>query len=189
MPKFYQKYVYVVILCYNVMICHHMKFISEILIYHWLIKLSIWQVISMHTWTCTSRNIHVGQISYILCQLLVCSGKSQLSNYGNSQCLDIDLAELYIISCRDYFMSWHNNIRYIVTALNSTHVHVGGDMLKYSHQAISGRMMIVQKDQEDSLIFCKLARPANPHQQRRHPSVLSSAPVTCSKQTRDNPEM
>ena len=30
---------------------------------------------------------------------------------------DMDLA--YVISRRDYFMSWHNNIRYIVAALTA----------------------------------------------------------------------
>ena len=54
-----------------------------------------------------TRNIGLlAQISYILCQLLVCSDKSQLSNYLNAHCLqtiDVDLA--YVISCRDYFMS------------------------------------------------------------------------------------
>ena len=32
--------------------------------------------------------------------------------------INIDLA--YVISCPDYFMSWHNDIRYIVTALLSS---------------------------------------------------------------------
>ena len=37
-----------------------------------------------------TRNIGLlAQISYILCQLLVCSGKSQLSNYVNAHCLQI----------------------------------------------------------------------------------------------------
>ena len=48
--------------------------------------------------------------SYILCQLLVC--------YANTNCLkniDVDLA--YVISCQDDFMSWHNDIRYIMAAL------------------------------------------------------------------------
>ena len=67
-------------------------------------------------WSCTSRNI--GQISNILCQLLVCSGKSQLSNYANANYLkNVDMDLVYVVSCQDYFMSWHTDIRYIVAAL------------------------------------------------------------------------
>ena len=67
-------------------------------------------------WSCTSRNI--GQISNILCQLLVCSGKSQLSNYANVNYLkNVDMDLVYVVSCQDYFMSWHTDIWYIVAAL------------------------------------------------------------------------
>ena len=70
-----------------------------------------------------TRNIGLlAQISYILCQLLVCSGKSQLSNYVTTHCLqisiwtwlmsyhvkttsNIDMDLAYVISCQDYFMS------------------------------------------------------------------------------------
>ena len=39
-----------------------------------------------------TRNIGLlAQISYILCQLLVCSGKSQLSNYVNVHCFQISI--------------------------------------------------------------------------------------------------
>ena len=34
---------------------------------------------------------YIGQTSYILCQLLVCSGKSQLSNYANANYLRISI--------------------------------------------------------------------------------------------------
>ena len=50
--------------------------------------------------TFTSRNIGLlAQISYVLCQLLVCSGKSQLSDYANAHCL--------IISIQTWLMSYH----------------------------------------------------------------------------------
>ena len=48
-----------------------------------LINLLCWYLVSYeYMWPCTSRNI--GQISYISCQLLVCSDNSQLSNYANA---------------------------------------------------------------------------------------------------------
>ena len=55
-----------------------------------LITLVCWYLVS-YKYMCpfTSRNI--GQISYILCQLLVCSGKSQLSNYANANYLKISI--------------------------------------------------------------------------------------------------
>ena len=58
--------------------------------------------------TCAYMYIYVGLLAQInllhLCQLLVCSGKFQLSNYPNGTVqISIDLA--YVISCQDYFMS------------------------------------------------------------------------------------
>ena len=57
------------------------------------------------------------------------TGKFQPINYASVHALfktryniDIDLA--YVISCWDYFTSWHNNIQYIVAALDC-----GGYML------------------------------------------------------------
>ena len=71
---------------------HDMRFISEVLNYHCmrshklLITLVCWYLVSYeYMRSFTSRN--VSQISYILCHLLVYSGKSQLSNYGNANYL------------------------------------------------------------------------------------------------------
>ena len=76
---------------YDDMSWHEVHFWSFNLSLHekshkWLITLVCWYLVSYeYMWPCTSRNI--GQISYILCQLLVCSGKSQLSIYANTNCL------------------------------------------------------------------------------------------------------
>ena len=71
--------------CNDVTICHDIRFISEVLIYHCMRRV----ISGSYKYMCpfTSRNI--GQIPYILCQLLVCSGKSQLSNYANANYLKI----------------------------------------------------------------------------------------------------
>ena len=94
MAKFYV--ICHVILCYDMtMSWHEVHFWSFNLSLHekshkWLITLVCWYLVSYeYMWPCTSRNI--GQISYILCQLLVCSGKSQLSNYVNAHCLQISI--------------------------------------------------------------------------------------------------
>ena len=68
-------------------------------------------------WPFTSRNIGLlAQISYILCQLLLCSGKSQLSNFANAHFKNIHIDLVYV----RLLMSWHNNIQYIVAALVCT---------------------------------------------------------------------
>ena len=62
-------------------------------------------VFGKHMWPSTSKNIGLlAQISFILCQLLMCSGKSELStcNCTNAYCLKISI---YV------------NIQYIVAAL------------------------------------------------------------------------
>ena len=59
-------------------------------IHKWLITLVYWYLVSYeYMCPCTSSNI--GQISYILCQLLVCWGKFKLSNYPNANYLRISI--------------------------------------------------------------------------------------------------
>ena len=88
MAKFYVIICHV-ILCHDMTIYHHFK-ISLHGKSQWLITLVCWYLVSYkYMWTCTSRNI--GQIFYILCQLLLCSGKSQLSNYANANQLKISI--------------------------------------------------------------------------------------------------
>ena len=80
----------------------------------WLITLVCWYLVSYeYMCPCTSKNI--GQISYILCQLLLCSGKSQLSNYANANYLKISIWTLLMsyhvktTLCHDimtYDISW-----------------------------------------------------------------------------------
>ena len=94
-----------------------------------LITLVCWYVVSYkYMWICTSRNI--GQISYILCQLLVCSGKSQLSNYANANQLKISIwtrlmsYHVKTTLCHDimtYDISWQPYIL-LVAALVSMYV-------------------------------------------------------------------
>ena len=79
-------------------------------------------------WPSTSRNIGLlTQIYYILCQLVVCSGKSWLRNYTKAYCLKIriDIDSAYVISCRVYSTSWHDNIQYIVAALVRMCMYIG----------------------------------------------------------------
>ena len=64
-------------------------------------------------WPFTSRNIGLlAQISYILCQLLLCSCKSQLSNYANAHCYkNINITLAYVIMSRlIYVMTYRHTI-------------------------------------------------------------------------------
>ena len=71
------------------------------------------------------KHRNIGQIFYILCQVLVCSGKSQLSNHANANYLniDMDLAHDHVKTtlCHDittYDISWQPYI--VVHTLHNT---------------------------------------------------------------------
>jgi len=85
-----------------------------------------------YTWSCTNRNI--GQISDILCQLLVCSGKSQLSNkYVNVQ-YELGLCHNYhvetthdITTCN---ISWQpHSISYFLKPWNPQHTYANYNLI------------------------------------------------------------
>ena len=102
---------------YDDMSWHEVHFWSFNLSLHekshkWLITLVCWYLVSYeYMWPCTSRNI--GQISYILCQLLVCSGKSQLSNYANANYLKISIWT-WLMSYRVKTTLCHDITRYLL---------------------------------------------------------------------------
>ena len=50
----------------------------------------------------------------------MCLDISQLRNYANVHFKGIDIDLAYVISCQAYFMSLHDDIRYIVAALVKT---------------------------------------------------------------------
>ena len=98
-------------------------------------------------WPFTSRSIGLlAQILYILCQLLVCSGKSQLSNDANAHFKNIDIVLAYVISCQDDFMSWCNfNV--------CSDTRVSSSRSTCWHQFLCSRFTVYQDNTESEMCF------------------------------------
>ena len=147
-----------VILCHDMTICHDKRFISEVLIHccmRRVINDSVCWYLVIYKYMCpfTSRNI--GQISYILCQLCVCSGKFQLSNYANTNCLNI-LIWTWLMSyhvkttlCHDimtYDISWEPTEKYMYCFSTSwsQHVRISDYNMVFVFLRFCGAMCVVK---------------------------------------------